>query len=408
LNHFLDSPIALGAAAMFVLLGCEWAPEPPAPCDIQNPAGPVVQNAGPGTWGGERELRELWRVGGMDEEQYLAYPLQIAVGPDGEVAVPDFELVGVPIIDPAGRWQGSPVTWGQGPGEVDMPAAAAWSDARELAVLDWGNVRVELLDLEAGTREGVRLSPHLAAAVFEGGAAPWNVVQPDGTVFVELATRELEPGVALRTFARSTPEAEAADTLFQATARVVSYGAYRNVRVPDWPTAVLAAGLDRWAIAPSSDAYEVEVYAARAHRGGEEAIVHFCKPVARDEVRAARARDWVRELEALGPAMAGLTEELREAGSPAEPALLHRMVLDRDGRVWVERDAPEPTSLDGLYGVPGARLDVFSAAGEFLGAVRMPEGLRFQGAVGDAVFAFEIGEWGEVYVVRLALEAGGR
>jgi hypothetical protein len=402
-----DSAFALGIAAVLVLLGCGWAPAPTARCEIQNPAGPVVLNEGPGAWGGERELKELWRVGGMEEEQYLAYPLQIAVGPDGEVAVPDFQLVGVPIIDRDGRWQGSPVSWGQGPGEVDMPAAAAWSDARELAILDWGNVRVEILDLEAGTREGVRLNPQLAAAVFDGGAAPWNAVQPDGTVFVELWARALEPGVALRTLARSTPEAEAADTLFQATARVVSHGAYRNVRVPDWPTAVLAAGSDRWALAPRSDAYEVEVYPARAHRGRDEAIVHFCQPVARDETDAARARGWIRDLDALGPALAGLTEELRQVGSPPEPALFHRMVLDRDRRVWVERDAPEPTSLELLYGVPGARLDVFSEEGGFLGTIRMPEGLRFQGAVGDAVFAFEIGEWDEVYVVRLALEPRG-
>jgi hypothetical protein len=122
---------------------------------------------------------------------------------------------------------------------------------------------------------------------------------------------------------------------------------------------LVAAGVDRWAVAPSSDVYEVEVYPAGASRGDPAAIVHFCQPVSDDEIAAARTKDWMLDPDTLEFGLQGLTEELQRAGSPANPALFHRIVLDRNGRVWVERDAPVPVSLDLLYGVPGARLDVF-------------------------------------------------
>ncbi len=99
-----------------------------------------------------------------------------------------------------------------------------------------------------------------------------------------------------------------------------------------------------------------------------------------------------------------LAEALREAGPPETPASFGRLVLDADGRLWVQRERPRPgVDRAELYGMPGAEHDVFDAAGRYLGTVRLPEGARLQTARGDTVYAFEIGDMGETWVVAYAM-----
>lgn len=81
-----------------------------------------------------------------------------------------------------------------------------------------------------------------------------------------------------------------------------------------------------------------------------------------------------------------------------------RLVLDADGRLWVQRERPQlGVPMAELYGMPGAEHDVFDADGRYLGTVRLPDGARLQAVRADTVYAFEIGDLGETWVVALEM-----
>jgi hypothetical protein len=90
--------------------------------------------------------------------------------------------------------------------------------------------------------------------------------------------------------------------------------------------------------------------------------------------------------------------------APADTALISRILFDREERLWVERTLPRlGVSSDQSHGVPGATLDVLTRSGDFVGRVTLPDGLRFQDAQGDTVWAYDIGALGEVGVVAAEL-----
>jgi hypothetical protein len=91
------------------------------------PAGAAVGSAG--------RLEELWRVGGTVEGQALAAPAAFVASEGGKLAVVDYRLAEVVVVDGDGGWRGWRERRGQGPGELTMPVAGAWAGGR-LAVFD--------------------------------------------------------------------------------------------------------------------------------------------------------------------------------------------------------------------------------------------------------------------------------
>lgn len=67
---------------------------------------------------------------------------------------------------------------------------------------------------------------------------------------------------------------------------------------------------------------------------------------------------------------------------------------------------PSPSALrfgEFYHGVPGARYDVFDDTGTYLAEVRAPENARLRVALGDTVWAYEIGELDETWVIAYEL-----
>ncbi|WP_419934720.1 hypothetical protein [Candidatus Palauibacter sp.] len=94
---------------------------------------------------------------------------------------------------------------------------------------------------------------------------------------------------------------------------------------------------------------------------------------------------------------------LREVGESPEPGIISRIVVDADGRIWVQRDRPAPATGN-RHGVSGAMHDVFLPSGQFLGSIRLPEDHRLLEARGRRVWTLHTGSLDESSIAALEIE----
>lgn len=390
--------IAIGAIGLVVVAaacgeppGAEWCPEPEGVL--------TVVNRGDGAWG-DREPRfeELWRAGGTREGEELAFPLGAAASQEGRVAIADFLLGEVAVIEPDGTWRGPWTRRGEGPGEVRRPVAAAWDGQGRLVVLDLAASRVVYLASGGPTGDDLPVAPEFIAHAVAGGQLSWAGVRPDGTALLILPPTP-PAGAAAGSLPVSAllalrPGAGSPDTL--ARLEAPSLAPARDEPAPGWPRVRAAVAGERLAVGATDGVYMVDIFGPE----GAHAL-RVCRdaeglPLREDEVGSA--------------APAGqnfLQDRVRSAPRPASPAPIGRLVLGTGGRLWVERERPSVLAREeAFYGRPGARFDVFDPEGRYLGEVRAPEHARIQAAAGDTLWAFEFGEHDEASLVayRLVVE----
>jgi hypothetical protein len=345
--------------------------------------------------GAQWTLRELWRAGGLDDDTGLTVPTSGRVGSRGILAIPDFAAATVWLLGPDGSWLPPLARRGEGPGELMNPLAAAWDAKGRLLVLDAGQARIEAFDLEADTTETLRVPPGLMAPVFDAGAVGWFGLAGTGDGFVEHPPADAGNGESVLRFARAAPGDEARRIAWEArfpTGRVPG----TTAQVPtSWPRPVLAVGPDMWAVAPASDRYEI--------------VVMETSDRPRFQLCVEDPADFGEGLPPTEALPEDLAAEYERMPVPDRPALLSRMVLDADGRLWVQREVGHSGApWDAFFGVAGANLDAFSPDGTYLGRLRLPDDLRFQDARGDTVWTFRVGDLGEVGVVAGLLEPRSR
>jgi hypothetical protein len=362
----------------------------------------TVANTGPGVWardGVVPRLVELWRVGGLAEGQHLAFPIGAAAARDGRIAIPDWMLGEVIVVDGDGWWLGSWTRQGRGPGETLRPAAAAWTAGGEIAVFDVEGSRVVFRSEAGAAAPDIPVSPALTAPVKASGELEWVGVDARGTVALAPGPRSepRAPELFFTVLLRLPPGAEAPDTVAAVPLPVVREGRYRGWSLPGAPRVVGALAPDgRLAVGGEDAAYRIVVYDAAG-----EATLQICRDAAPLPLAA------VELLETAVPEqMQELAAALRNAPPPERPAPFGRMFFGADGRLWVQRERRDPLGRDGLHGPPAARFDVFDPSGRHLGEVRAPERARLVAAAGDRVWAFETGELDETTVVayRLVVE----
>lgn len=358
----------LGCAVLLAACGGTDA----ALCEVGEPEGRTVQvspeeiRAAP-----EWDVVEVWRARGLDDGAAMTMPTSARVSGQGVVAIPDFMGGRVWLIGADGAWLDPIAGNGQGPGELLNPLATAWTADGDLLVLDAVQSKVERYGLGTGRSGTLQLPADLLGPVVNSGQVGWFGLQGDGVAFAELPSSSTGEDRLLARVGRAAPGDGVREIVVETEYPGDRAPVYDRPSLPEWPRAVVAVGADRWAVARRSDRYEFIVY----DRGDEPAF-HLC----------------VSDGEPAGAA-----------------ALFARARLDRDGRLWVERDLPGVDSMfDTLYGVAGARLDVISATGELLARVELPEGLRFQDARGDTLWAFSIGELDEVDVVAAEIRPRAR
>lgn len=391
---------AVLAVLCIVAGGCgEPPPEPWCDAGLEEEGVEVVQSSGPGRW--EREglvprLAEQWRAAGLREGEELALPVSIAASPDGWIAVPDFLLGQVMVVDPTGSWQGSWTRSGEGPGEVLRPVAAAWNGAGRLAVFDVDGPKVVFVEDGEVAGEELPVDPSLVGPIRAAGELGWAGLRPDGGVLLipaptsvegegtayprgSLVLLELEPGAAPDTLARDTvPTLEPTST----------------APVPGWPRLMAAVGAGgRLAVGGEAAHYRIDIYDPDGRHVRRVCRTSEPPPLRPDEIGGDE------------PGRNFLSDRIRTAPRPEDPAPFGRFFLGAGGRLWVQRERPNPVGqAERFYGRPGASFDVFETNGEYLGEVQAPLRARLQAAAGDTVWAFEFGDLDEAWLVAYRLD----
>ena len=293
-------------------------------------------------------MREVWRAGGLNDAEALVRPAGVAVSPDGSVAIVDWGLAEVILLRPNGEWLGAVTSRGEGPGEVQAPVAVTWVDANTLLILDVSAFRMVTLDLASHSASVTPVDPAFMSPVFVAGQVRFVALQPDRTVWLEFPG-PVEDGWEERSFVRWSPDKPANDTVM-------------------W--------FDR----------------------DGTSLVRFChtgealplSPAERGEDTDAEMPDAWRDA-------------LRELDEPPNPAIISRIVVDLDGRIWAQRDRSLPGAFDG-HGAPGAMYDVFLQSGRFLGSIRFPDDQRLLEARGRRVWTLHTGSFDEYSIVALEIE----
>lgn len=371
-----------------------------AVCEVDSPDVRATMSSGPGAWeqaGITPRLEELWRAGGLREGEELAYPAGLAVSGAGRVAVTDFSLSEVVVIEPDGRWSGPVVRRGQGPGELATPVASTWDAAGNLVIFDLTAAKVLFHGETGPARDDLPVPREMPAAILLAGELPWVAVQPDGGIVIQPPLRRgADEATEDRTFAllRYPAGSAAPDTIgrsiLPASADVQGYPA------PGWFRLAPAVGADGALMLAGEDArYRVKAYDAA---GDHVAVI--CR-----DAPAEPLSPWERGDSAPEDFPSELLSELRSASRPDTLAAIGRIFLSVEGGLWVQRARPS-LLLGDFLGVPGSEYDIFDPDGRFLGSVRAPDRVTLQGALGDTVFAFATGELDETEIVayRLALE----
>ncbi|MCY4572536.1 MAG: hypothetical protein OXF01_07005 [Gemmatimonadetes bacterium] len=376
------------ASALFLtalVAGCDLPAS--APCEVTGADGPVVANTSVGVWPAELSWREIWRAGGLNEAEVLVRPAGVAVSPDGSVAVVDWGLAEVIVLGPDGAWQGTVTARGEGPGEVQAPVAVTWVDADTLLILDVSAFRIVTLDLASRSASVAPVDPAFLSPVFAAGQVRFVALQPDRTVWLEFPGPIVD-GREERSFVRWSPDRPVNDTIM--ASRAIGFA---GTTLAAWPRSLLGVGAETWVVSNPDGRYELEVF----DRDGTS-LVRFChtadalplSPAERGEVADADMPDAWRDA-------------LRELGEPPTPAVISRIIVDLDGRIWVQRDRPLPGAFDG-HGAPGAMYDVFLPSGRFLGSIRLPDEQRLMEARGRRVWTLHTGSLGESSIVALEIE----
>lgn len=367
----------------------------------------VISEEGPGVWG-RRGLQptmvELWRRGGTNPGEELAYPIFPSVSPNGRLAIPDFQLGEVVVIEADGTWSGAWARRGQGPGEILTPVTAVWSLDETLAVFDIVNAKVVYVREKEVAASDVSVDPRFTAPIVSSGELVWAGVQPGGATLLYPAWQPLETGEKgnphVAAVLRLEPGGGKPDTISKSIFPTVWAERYARWPVPGWPRPVAAVGAGGLlALGATDGSYRVLV----SNEAGE-AIHEICREADLTPLSAAERGDSVPD------GLDRLAAALRDAPRPPSPSPFGRIVVGARGRVWVQRDRPPafPGSGALLHGQPGALHDVFDVDGSYLGEVRMPPGAALQAALGDTIWAFQTGEFDEVWVVAYALEFTAR
>jgi hypothetical protein len=340
---------------------------------------------------------ELWRIGGSHEDEHLGFPLAAAVSDEGRVAIADFQLGDLFIIEANGGWYGSIASRGAGPGELNTPVAAVWDATGGLHVFDIGKPAVLSFAADLSYAGEVPVPAGTVADILASGELGWAGLQPSGALLLQPGYGAAAGGAEVReALLRYPPGASTPDTLAVTSFPVVSAANAPTTAVPGWPRLSASVGVDgRTIVGGTSHAYRFVVIGPAGETELRACAEQGAAPLSRTE----RGGDPPQYMEALGAAFAATP-------SPPRPAALGRVIAGADGTIWIQRDRrfafPDDNSI---HGVPGALYDVFAADGRHIRTLRLPPRARLQGALGDTIWAYEIGEFDDISFVAYRIGA---
>ncbi|MCG8468864.1 MAG: hypothetical protein MJB57_11785 [Gemmatimonadetes bacterium] len=342
-------------------------------------------------------LVELWRAGGTNEGEELALPIGVAVAPDGRVAIPDWQL-GLAGVEADGSWIADLAPRGEGPGEVALPVATAWTAEGHLGVFDFDRARAVFLDRGSELVREDALDPLPIGAVMQRGELSAVRLESDGDGYVQVNLPAGDrPDVTQLLFRLPYGGAPAETLAVVRPPALAGLGPSSSVVAPGFARLVFDVDPHgRIALGSASQDYEIRLI------DPDGSTTRICR---NETGHALRPDETGQEIGGADPSHP-LVEPLRTAPRPERPTPIGRLFFGRDGRLWVERDRREPLDgLGSLRGRAGSRYDVFDAQGAYLGPIQAPPGAYLMAASTDRVWAFETGSFGETWVVAYGIES---
>jgi hypothetical protein len=316
----------------------------------------VVDNPFEGRWSTDGEaprLTEEWRIG-LPEGVGSPRPEAVGIGADGTVIIVELGTGAIIELDPEGD---------DAPSEEALPAdvVAALTDA----VLD-ERLPAPAIDILPSTGFLVALPPQPIL----GGADERRVS------FV----------------VRMAADASITDTLYAVSVTMLNDHGFVEWPRPGTGMPLVADGPGgEVALAGASSAYRIDVLRADF----TDSLV-----VCRQAPALPLTESETGEIELLGspPGLAWLLDASRRVKTPLP---FGRIFLGSEGRLWVQRERPDPQRV---YAHPGgAAYDVFAIGGEYLGEVRAPARVVLVGEAADLVYGLEGSGQGRASLVAFGL-----
>lgn len=346
-------------------------------------------------------LREAWRRGGLREGEELVRPEAPAIDRGGRVAFVDRALEEIIVVGKEAEWLGPVLTQGDGPDEVGLPIAVAWGADGDLLVADFERRQIVRRHLEDG--QVVTTYPIPGGVldwVYRAGEVHWGwfTLAPTGDVLLDRRDRaDLDAPIEsqLEKYAAEGPAAPRVLMRVDAPPLTVR----RSWIAPGFPRALGAIGPQGVvAVAGDSEHYRVRLLAS----DGSDSV-RVCRDTPGVPLSRAERGDTFSSGD--GPRRAEF-DELRgwldAVRRPSAPLPMGRLFFGSTGRLWVQRDRPNPFEL----GPPaGSAYDVFSEGGRYVGTVQASPGVTLYGESEAWVIGYEIGSFDETSVVAYELVA---
>ncbi len=412
-------PLAVAAALVVAGAGCGEAPAGGAWRAAVDTAGGVttVRTLAGRVWRDTARLVEEASIGAVAGEEAYLLGHVVGLAADGRrIYVLDDQVPVVRVYDWEGRHLRDIGGEGEGPGEFRNPAGVAVGPDGLVYVHDGGQGRITVFTA-GGALVETRRTPSFNTYV------PALTVSPDG---LPCAPRLTNPEAPVHRWRSAMvcygPDGPVGDTLgppaFDYEPPRLPARGRRGVSfnvVPFAPRLV-------WSMSPSGAvlAGVPDDYRFQVRRGGRTTVVEKAswEPVpVRDDEAAWHRRFIVVMNRAVEPGWSWNGPPI-----PGHKPAYHRLVGDRDGRVWVARPGPGERLEGGtedsddpadFFFNPLWRdrllLDVFEEGGRYLGPVEAPTGMRFAlprpWILHDVVVAVVEDERGVQYVKRYRLVA---
>ena len=346
-------------------------------------------------------LREAWRRGGLREGEELVSPEPPAIDRAGRVALVDRGLEEIVVIDENAEWLGAVLRQGDGPDEVGLPITVAWGSDGELIVADFERQQIAWRSLEDGHVTQTTPVPSGALEwVYRAGEVHWGwfTLAPTGDVLLDRRDRaDLNAPIVSKLEEYATDGAATPQVLMRVDATPLTVR--RTLIAPGFPRALGAIGPEgEIAVTGDSEHYRIRLLASD---GSDSVLV--CRDVPAAPLTRAERGDTFFGGE--GPRRAEfdeLREWLSQADRPDGALPVGRLFFGSTGRLWVQRDRPNPFELGPSA---GGTYDLFSDAGEYLGTVEASPGVTLYGESQDWVIGYEVGSLDETSIVAFDLVA---
>ena len=352
------------------------------------------------------------KIGMLDgpDEYIFGGVAGVAVGPEGNMFVLDYQVPVVREFSPTGDYLRDYGRDGEGPGEYRQPMGLAVGVDGRVFVWDPSMARLNIFSPEGEALDSWRVAEASGLFGFD-----LLVVDTTGGVYVRTTLGRPNPNSGWRTgFLRLSPNGELLDTIsppqfdYDPPTLYAERGGGRTIGVtPFMPQVVWALGSRGEIAAGLGEEYQILVM-----REGE--------PLLRIERDAPRVPVTAEEREAKENQVQATMRRRDPSWSwngppiPHEKPFFNSLAFGDDGQVWVRLHVPAARrdelaeQIEGRPPATGRReptvFDVFSSDGRYRGQVRVPDRTTIWARRGDHVWGVTRDSLDVQYVERFRIE----